>query len=300
MQILVTGATGFIGRHLCEFLWNAGHTVIVLSRSPEKAMNRLKGIKSAYEWHPIIGRPPTVAFNGVDVVIHLAGENVASRWTGGKKQRIYDSRVLGTRHLVDTLEQLSTKPPMLISASAVGYYGDRADSPLDETSGQGEGFLSNVSVAWEREAIRAEACGIRVARLRSGLVLGNGGGLLRVLRLVFGLGLGGTLGTGEQWWPWVHMRDHSRLILWAIDREISGAINVNSPSPARQHVFAQELGRALRRPVGLTVSSRALKVLLGEMSDEVLTSKRITPAVALRSGYSFEFTELGHAFADLI
>jgi uncharacterized protein (TIGR01777 family) len=299
VQILVTGATGFIGRHLCESFWNAGHTVVVLSRTPERAMRRLKGIKSAYEWEPLAGRPPAAAFNGVDAVVHLAGENVFSRWTAGKKQNIYDSRVVGTRHLVDTVEQLPKKPHVLIAASAAGYYGDRGDSLLDETSGPGVGFLSHVSTAWEREAMRAEASGLRVVRLRSGLVLGNGGGLLRVLGMLFRLSLGGTLGTGDQWWSWIHIRDHSGLIQHAIAGDISGPLNATSPHPVRQRVFAETLGRTLRRPTSLTVPSFVLRILLGEMSNEALTSKRVTSIVARETGYSFEFTDLTNALKDL-
>jgi uncharacterized protein (TIGR01777 family) len=301
MNILITGATGFVGRRLCEMLHQAGHTVRALSRDSVAAKQRVPHLKEVFPWNPLQELPPLQAFEGCDAIINLAGESIAGRWTTAKKQLIRDSRVLGTKNLVNALAQLSSRPKMLISASAIGYYGDRGEETLTEDAAPGSDFLAQVCRDWENEALKAESLGMRVVRLRIGLVLGRGGGTLQALLPLFRVGLGGPLGSGRQWWSWIHRDDLCRLIVQILANEnVSGPINATAPQPVRQKEFAQVLGRVLRRPAFLPTPAFALKIALGEFADGILASQRALPRRAQEMGYRFQFEELEGALREIL
>jgi uncharacterized protein len=301
MSILITGATGFVGRRLCEMLHQAGHTVRALSRDSVAAKQRVPHLKEVFPWNPLQELPPLQAFEGCDAIINLAGESIAGRWTAPKKQLIRDSRVLGTKNLVNALAQLSSRPKVLISASAIGYYGDRGEETLTEDAAPGSDFLAQVCRDWENEALKAESLGMRVVRLRIGLVLGRGGGTLQALLPLFRVGLGGPLGSGRQWWSWIHRDDLCRLIVQILANEsISGPVNATAPQPVRQKEFAQVLGRVLRRPAFLPTPAFALKIALGEFADGILASQRALPRRAQEMGYRFQFEELEGALREIL
>lgn len=299
MKILITGGTGFIGARLCKALSEAGHTLIGLSRDSGSAQHRVPWLHQVFPWNPLASPPPSEAFAGVDAVINLAGESVAGRWNAAKKRAIHDSRVLGTRHLVTGIEALSDRPRVLISASAIGYYGNQGERVLAEEAPPGRDFLARVCQAWEEEATHAQIRGLRVVRLRIGIVLGPGGGALQAMLPLFKLGLGGPIGFGRQWWSWIHRDDVVGLIVYALEHELNGPLNATSPEPVRQKAFACALGRVLGRPAFLPAPSLALKIVLGEFSSELLSSKRVLPQHALEAGYRFRFSELEPALRDI-
>jgi uncharacterized protein (TIGR01777 family) len=301
MNILITGATGFVGRRLCEMLHQAGHTVRALSRDSVAAKQRVPLLKEVFPWNPLQELPPLQAFEGCDAIINLAGESIAGRWTAPKKQLIRDSRVAGTRHLVEALSKLDARPKVLLSASAIGYYGDRGEETLTEDAAPGSDFLAQVCRDWENEALKAESLGMRVVRLRIGLVLGRGGGTLQALLPLFRVGLGGPLGSGRQWWSWIHRDDLCHLIVQILANEsISGPVNATAPQPVRQKEFAQVLGRVLRRPAFLPTPAFALKIALGEFADGILASQRALPRRAQEMGYRFQFEELEGALREIL
>jgi len=291
MKILVTGATGFVGSQLCPRLEERGDQVSVLSRSASG-----KNPESPYQhfqWNPVLGEIPQESLKGVEGVVHLAGESVVGRWTGRKRQAIRKSGVEGTRHLVDSIEGCDKKPGVLIAASAIGFYGDAGEEAVDEDSPPGDDFLADVCREWEEQSGRAEAMGVRVVRLRIGIVLGKGGGALEAMLLPFRLGLGGPLGSGRQWWSWIHLDDVVGIIIQSLqDESMSGAVNGTAPNPMRQKDFARVLGRVLSRPAFLPAPSLALKMVLGGFSTELLSSKRVMPARLTEWGYPFRFPEL--------
>jgi uncharacterized protein (TIGR01777 family) len=233
-------------------------------------------------------------------VIHLAGENVAQRWTAEARRRIRDSRVESTRNLVRALAKLERKPGVLVCASAVGYYGSRGDETLTEASAPGAGFLPDVCVAWEREAQAAEALGIRVVRMRTGVALDPRGGALKKLLPVFRMGAGGRLGDGRQWMPWIHLDDLAALFVFVLENPVAGPVNAVAPQPVSNADFTRELALALHRPALLPVPALALRLLLGEMSEVLLASQRVVPQAAEAAGFRFRFPELGGALRDLL
>jgi uncharacterized protein (TIGR01777 family) len=293
MRITLTGATGFIGTALTGRLNEEGHQLRILTRNP--------GTRNGYYgWNPLGGEPPPEPLAGAGAVIHLAGEPVAQRWTPEAKRLIRESRVTGTRHLVQALSTQAQRPEVLICASAVGYYGDRGDEDLTEESPAGGGFLPETCLAWEEQARLAESLGIRVVRLRIGIVLGGGGALAKMLP-PFRAGLGGPLGGGRQWMPWIHIEDLVRLVLFALaNPELRGAVNAVSPSPVRNSDFGRALGAAIRRPAVMPVPAFALKLLYGEMADLLLDSQKVRPAAAQKAGFSFTFNDLQAALKDLL
>jgi hypothetical protein len=297
MKTLLTGATGLIGRELVGRLEQA----VVLSRDPEQARRRLPGVE-AHLWAPEAGPPPAAAFHGVEVVFNLAGEPVAEgRWTDERKRRIRDSRVLGTRNLVAGLAGLTSLPRVLVSVSAVGYYGDRGDEELDETSSPGHGFLADVCVEWEREALTAERLGIRVVCVRTGIVLAHGGGALAKMLLPFRMGAGGRLGSGRQWMPWIHLEDEVGILLHVVeDARIHGAVNAVGPRPVTNAELTRALGHAVHRPTFLPVPKAALRLAFGEMSEILTASQRVLPKEAERSGYTFKHPELAGALTAVL
>lgn len=292
MRAMVTGATGFLGRAIVARLACLDGPVI-LSRDTGRAQSLFPGLE-VHPWGAEASLPPADALRGVETIIHLAGAPVADgRWTSQHKRRIRDSRVLGTRSLVTALEQLPVRPAVLVSASAVGYYGDGKDGDLDETTATGDGFLAEVCDAWEREAHRAERLGIRVVCVRIGVVLGNAGGALAKMLPLFRTGLGGRLGSGRQWMPWVAIEDAVGIFLFAARTpDVRGAINAVSPNPVTNEEFTKELGMALHRPALVPVPALALRLAFGEMSSMLLASQRVHPNVALQHGYSFREPDL--------
>ena len=298
MKTLITGATGIIGKRLVEQLEH----VRVLSRNPARASATLGDTVECHEW--AIGSAPlnTQHLEDVKTVVHLAGEPIAAaRWSDAQKRRILDSRVEGTRTLVDAIRASPTKPKVLICASAIGFYGDQGDAELTETTPAGTGFLSDVCVAWEREANEARALGVRVVTLRIGLVLDSDGGALERMLLPFKMGVGGRLGHGRQWMPWIHVDDVAGLIKHAIKTEaLDGPMNVVAPGVVTNADFTKALGRALNRPTVLFVPRFALRAALGQLSDLLFGSHRVLPTVAARTGYSFQFEELEPALRDCV
>jgi len=294
MRILVTGATGLIGERLCDELRAAGHETVILSRRPSKVG---PGI-SAFAWDPDREMPPAEAWEGVEAVIHLAGEPVAGgRWSEEQKRRIRDSRVTGTQNLVAGMRKPgSSRPSIFVCASAVGYYGDRGDEALDENSPAGSGFLSDVCRQWESEALKAEELGVRVSLIRIGVVLSHEGGAIEKMLLPFKLGLGGQLGDGRQWFPWIHIDDIVGIFRHALeDDRVRGPVNGVAPGIVTNTEFTRLFAASLNRPVFLPVPSFALRLLMGEMAVIVLASQKVAPKVALDTGYRFKYPELAEA-----
>jgi hypothetical protein len=309
MRALVTGSTGFIGYQLVKRLVANRHDVVVISRNPDAARARFARVLMEtgnellhfYGWNALHGPPPAIALEGVDAVVHLAGEPLAeSRWSPERKRKIRESRALGTRYLVQGL--MSVRPKVLISSSAIGFYGNRGDEKLHEGSSAGAGFLSDVCRDWEREALEAEKIeGLRVVRLRTGMVLGREGGALPKLLPLFRWGAGGILGSGNQWVSWIHENDLLSMIEWSLrDEELQGVMNAVAPTPVTNREFTQALAQALRRPALLPAPAAALKFALGEMSDVVLHSQRVIPTKALERGFQFQFSEIPAALLDLV
>jgi uncharacterized protein (TIGR01777 family) len=288
MRLLVTGATGFIGAPLCQRLVRDGHQLAVLTRSPEAQVPQ-PGMQ-VLSLHAVDWRHEMARAQGV---INLAGASIAAaRWTPRQQRLIRDSRVETTRRLVDAIAQARPRPAVLVSASAVGYYGPHGEEELTETAPPGRGFLAEVCQAWEAEAQRAEAVGVRVVRLRIGLVLGPGGVLAR-MSLPFRLWLGGAPGSGRQWVSWIHREDVLGLIVWALMRpDIVGAVNATAPQPVTMRAFCRELARALQRPSWCPVPGWALRLALGDMADLILTGQRVLPRLARERGYAFHWPTL--------
>jgi hypothetical protein len=274
VNVAITGASGMIGIGLRKRLLEAGHTALAIPRDS--------------------------AVPACDAMVNLAGEPIAQRWTRAAKKRIYDSRVEGTRRLVQALSVQSQRPRVLVCASAVGFYGSRGDEILTEKSSPGNGFLPHVVTDWEASAQAAEALGIRVISLRFGMVLGRGGALAKLLPL-FRLGIGGRLGSGRQWMSWIHIDDVVSLILLAMENAaLRGAVNATAPHPVTNDEFTRRLAGALHRPAIFPAPAFALKLALGEMSEVLLDSQRVLPAAALATGFHCKYPELSAAFAGVL
>ena len=299
MRALVTGATGFVGHRLLGHL----ESPVVLSRDGGKAEHDLARFAvKGFSWNPQAEPPPAAAFEGVDTVIHLAGEPVASGlWTSAKKVRLRDSRIAGTRNLVATLGKLPVKPKVLVSASAVGYYGDRGDEVLDESAAPSSDFLGEVCQGWEREALAAQAFGIRVVIIRVGIVLGEKGGALAKMLTPFYLGAGSPLGNGRQYMAWIHIEDLVRIMLFAAEHHaVSGPLNGTAPNPVTNRQFTRTLGRVLRRPTFLpAVPGFMLRLMLGEVSSILLNSQRAIPQAAEQAGFKFAYPQLEGALDNI-
>jgi uncharacterized protein len=297
VTITISGASGLIGRRLLKLLAADGHTLQVLSR--HAGTNLPVGVRLSV-WNPTNGEPPADALRGADAVIHLAGEPLAQRWSADVKRGIRESRVAGTTNLVRAIGKLPQPPKTLICASAIGYYGSRGDEVLTETSTAGSDFLADLCVAWERAAEGAEAFGVTVVRLRTGLLLDARGGALARMLPPFRMGVGGKVGSGRQWMSWIHAEDHAALVRWILTEPLRGPVNAVAPNPVTNADFTRALAAALKRPAIFPVPVMGLKLLFGEMSELVLASQRVTPKVAQTGGFRFKFEEIGAALADAL
>lgn len=285
-KIAITGASGLIGSALCTSLRAAGHTVVPVVRSAAP------GDPHAVLWDPKAGTINAAGLEGLDGVVHLAGAGIGDhRWNDAYKREVLESRTKGTDLLARTLAGLTTPPPVLVSGSAIGIYGDTGDSPVDESSPHARDFLADVCVQWEAATAPAEQAGIRVAHLRTGIVLSPDGGALAKLLPLFKLGAGGRMGSGRQWWSWISMRDEISVIEWLLHNEVSGPVNATAPTPVTNAELTKTLGSVLHRPTLFPVPSFGPKLLLGsELAQALLfTSQRVQPGVL--SGHGFEFAD---------
>lgn len=292
MKIAISGASGLIGRRLLKALVAQGHSLHVWSRH---AGTNLPGGIGISVWDPVKGEPAAADLKQADAIIHLAGEPLAQRWTPEVRRRIRDSRVIGTRHLVHALGLIDRRPQVLISASAVGYYGSRRDELLTEASSAGSGFLADVCMEWEQEAQAAESLGMRVVRLRTGVVLDARGGALAKMLPPFRFGLGGRLGDGRQWMSWIHIDDLVGIITHFLNTPLGGPVNAVAPNPVTNAEFTRTLAATIRRPAIFPVPVFALRLMFGEMSSVLLDSQKVVPRAAEAAGHPFRYPELAPA-----
>lgn len=301
MKVLVTGASGFIGAALCDALLVRGDTVVGLTRDPKRARKTNPSV-NWQAWEPTLERPPEEAFDGVDGVVHLLGEKIDQRWSEVAKRKIMESRRTGTHNLVGTIAALERKPGVLVSQSAIGYYGDRGASLIDESSDPGDGFDSEVTREWEKAAREIDGAGVRLAIIRTGHVLDPRGGFLAAQLTPFKLGLGGPLAGGGQYVSWIHIEDEVGILLWALDNErVDGVVNATAPNPVTNKAFAKALGKALGRPAVLPIPGITLDLMFGKEFGKVLRGgQRVLPRRALDLGYEFRHPELDEALGDLL
>jgi uncharacterized protein (TIGR01777 family) len=289
MRIAITGSHGLIGGALMSALRASGHDVVQLVRGTPRGPGQV-------EWDPAAGSVDLPGLAGVEAAVHLAGANVGDkRWSEDYKREIRDSRVLSTRTLVRALTSLDQLPRVLVCGSAVGYYGDRGDEVLTESSSKGDGFLADLTQAWEAEADPARAAGIRVVYPRTGLVMARSGGAFKQLLLLARLGLGGPIGNGKQWWSWITLDDHIAALQHLITSELAGPVNFGAPNPARNIEVMRALTSALHRPCLLPVPGFALRIVIGEFAGEVLASQRMVPEQLTASGFTFQHPTLESA-----
>jgi uncharacterized protein len=298
MKVVVTGATGRIGSHLVQTLKARGDEVTVLSRDPEKASERL-GVE-AVAWDAKSEAAPSQALAGSDAVVHLAGEDVGQRWTASAKQEILVSREQGTKNLVHSIFGVKPRPGVFVCASAAGYYGAHGEEPVTESDPPGRDWLADVCVRWERQADTA-MIGTRVVKMRTGIVLDAEGGALAKMLGPFKAGLGGPIGGGKQYMPWIHRDDLIGMYLAALDSPgFAGPINASAPAPATNRDFSKALGKALHRPAAAPVPGFTIKLMYGEMSQIVLTGVRMVPGRATELGYEFTHPDLDEALRDTL
>jgi uncharacterized protein (TIGR01777 family) len=301
MRVLISGASGLIGSALSDALLARGDEVVGLTRDPERARPRNPTI-NWFRWQATAERPPAAALDGVDGVVNLIGEEINQRLTDEAKIRIRESRIVGTRNLIQGIETSPTEPSVFVGQSAIGYYGDRGAQIVDEETPPGEGFTADVSVDWETAQRQAEDAVDRVVIFRTGLVLTKEGGLLRQLLLPFKLGVGGPIAGGEQFMSWIHIDDVVGLFLWALDdKRVWGLINATAPNPATNRELSKALGRALNRPAVIPAPKLAVAALRGrELADVVAGGARVLPRRALDLGYEFRHPELDEAMRDAL
>lgn len=286
MKIAVTGASGLIGSSLVPYLRRHGHDVVSLVRRQPRNPWEAR-------WDPGSGDVDLDALHGTDGVVHLAGAGVGDRrWNDAYKQKILASRVDGTRTIAHAMTRLDPQPSVLVSGSAIGFYGDRGDDLLDELATGGQSFLADVVRAWEGAADPARDAGIRVVHPRTGLVMAKSGGAFGQLLPLLRLGLGGPIGSGRQWWSWITLRDEVRALAWLVEQPLTGPVNLTAPAPARQRDVARALGAALHRPAVVPAPAAALRIVLGEFAGEVVASQRVVPSALQRSGFSFDHPDL--------
>jgi uncharacterized protein (TIGR01777 family) len=299
-KVILAGGSGLIGRALAADLVRAGAEVVVLTRSID-ARRLPPGVRPV-RWDGRTATGWADECEGAAAVVNLAGENVADgRWTAARKRRLESSRVEPTRAIVEAVRAARMPPRALLQGSAVGFYGDGGETALDERSPRGDGFLPELSERWEEASAPVEALGVRRVLLRTGLVLARGGGALAKMLLPFRFGLGGPLGGGRQWFPWLHLDDEIGAIRFLLERhDLAGAFNLVAPGSVRQGEFARALGRALHRPAIVPVRGAILRLALGEMAEVLLAGQRVRPARLIDHGYRFSYPDLDGALADLV
>jgi uncharacterized protein (TIGR01777 family) len=302
MRIVVAGGSGFIGKKLVSTLLQQHYEVILLSRTPEKVKKIFPAVCVEF-WDAKTSKGLKNILNGIDAVINLTGESIASkRWTVGQKQKIIASRVDSTRAIIAAIGQISRRPSVLLNASAVGYYGDVPEGEVTEIHPKGNGFLADVCEEWEGEALKAQTSDVRVVLLRTGIVLYNDGGVLQKFLLPFHLFVGGPMGSGNQWFPWIHLQDEVNAILFALEnKRISGPLNLSAPEPIRMVDFCKMLGKVIHRPSWLPVPSVVLKLALGEMAEPLLLhGQQVIPKKLIETGFAFKFPDLHSALIDIL
>jgi uncharacterized protein (TIGR01777 family) len=301
-NILITGATGLIGKRLFKVFLDRSDSVTIVSRSTEKAKTVLPNANKYLEWDFSSKLILPADLTNIDAVIHLAGENVmARRWNDDHKKRIYDSRITSTKLLVDSFRHTDNKPKAFICASAVGYYGSSADMEFTEESKPGDNFLANVTKRWEEEAEKAEEMNIRTVSIRTGIVLSTEGGAFKKMLTPFKFFIGGPLGSGKQWFPWIHIDDLAGLFLLALDNSnVKGPINGTAPETLRMSEFCKIMGKVMHRPSMLKVPSFVLKILYGEGAGEILSGQKVIPKKAMDAGYNFKFANAEMAIKELL
>ena len=303
MNVLITGATGYIGTRLTGALAGEGYSVSALSRDAERARRRLPLLERVDRWQPGRAAPPADVFAGIDAVVHLAGERLPiGHLTAGRTRRLGATRLVVLRSLIEGLTGSASKPRTLVVAGAVGYYGDHGDGAIDEEQGPGDSLLSLGLVEYEQAAMAAGRQGLRVVVVRTGLVIGpgKGCGFMDTNLPLYRMGLGGPMGSGRQWWPWVHVDDVVGIQTLALQGGLEGPVNATAPEPVRQRQFARALGTAVRRPSFMPAPGFMVKLLAGQAAGEVLGSKRVVPRKALESGYRFRFPTLEPALTDAL
>ncbi len=300
MRLILAGGTGFVGSALHETLTRNDHEVLILTRQAFK--ENAPGTRTRYlHWNPPNPGKWEQEFEGVDGMINLAGEPIiGKRWSPQQKRKVIESRISATRAIVEAIRKSKRRPQVLINASAVGYYGPHGDEEVTEDSPVGNDFLARTCQEWEAEAMKAESLGVRVVRIRIGIVLEKKGGALAKMLPPFQLGLGGPLGSGRQWMSWIHLDDLTELIGFALEKKtVQGPLNATAPAPVTMKEFSRSLGKALHRPAFFPVPETLVKILLGEMSDVLLKGQRVMPKKSLKEGFIFRFPKLDNAFKDI-
>lgn len=298
MNFLISGGTGFIGTELRDFLLKKGHYITVITRSPKKYKSETAKNQQFINWE---SNTLIEAAEKADVIINLVGENLAVRWTEENKKRIYDSRIESTNMLVNAIKEADSQPELMISASGVSYYGDRSDDILDESEPAGDGFLPDLCKEWENAARNVEEAGIRLVIFRNGVVLEKGGGALKYMLPVFQLGIGGSIGDGSQYFPWIHMLDVCRAMDFVVtNTQLSGVCNLVAPNPVTMDELTSTMGEVLHRPSFFKVPEFAVKTVLGEASDALLDSLRVQPKKLQDAGFEFRFKYIREALGDIV
>lgn len=298
-RIVITGATGLIGKHLCKKIYERGDVPVVITRDPVQARG-MAYINEFVKWDYRDPKPVLQKLEGAAAFVNLAGASIAERWSDPYKMVILNSRVQTTDALIHAISLLEKKPEVLISSSATGFYGNTGDEEVDETSRKGEGFLSDVCDAWEKQALLAEQYGVKVSIVRTGVVLSPEGGALKKMIPAYKFMVGGPIGSGTQWMSWIHIDDIVNFYLHLIDNPQDGVFNGVSPTPITMDVFAFQLGKALKKPSLMKVPSFAVKLMFGEMSATILESQKVVPAYTEKTGFKYAFPEIDDALADLL
>ncbi len=300
-KIIVTGATGLIGKSLCEKLISNGYEITIFSRSKSKAEKIIPNAAAYVEWDYKNINSFQKNVDGKDAIIHLSGANLgAKRWTENYKKIIYESRIISSRNLVEAIKYAANKPKIFISASAVGFYGEKGDQLITEESSAGNDFLSKICYDWEEAAALSTKYGCRHSAVRTGIVLSLQEGMLNKMITPFKFFVGGPLGNGKQWVPWIHLVDLINLYIFILENEIHGAVNAASPNPVRMNNFADELGNVLNRPSYFRVPKFAIKIAAGEIADFILMSQRVIPKKLKEANFNFNFVDLKNALTDTI
>jgi uncharacterized protein len=297
MKVLVTGATGFVGQRVVGQLLEGGHEVVVLTRNIAKGAVTLGSQCKYFLWADYSTVPSKEAFDGVDGIIHLMGEGIAEkRWDEAQKKKIYDSRIVATKNLIEAIKELDKKPSVFVSASAVGIYGDRGTEEINENSSLADDFLARVCKDWETEANKAKSLGLRVVLIRTGVVLGKNGGALKKMLPIFKLGGGGPVGSGKQFMSWIHVDDLASMYIEAVKGPtFEGVFNGTAPFPATSKDFARQLGKTLHRPAFAPAPAFALKLVFGEMSQVLLDGQKVIPSKFKEKNFNFRYPTLEQA-----